>query len=58
MAELREITSVELKEILEQHQKWVKSTGKEGKQANLHKVNLRGGRLGPGLPGESRLTPG
>ena len=37
---LREISEEELKEILEEHKKWVETEGKEGIQANLHNANL------------------
>ena len=41
MAELREITQDELKEILEQHRKWVESEGEEGEKADLRAANLQ-----------------
>ena len=41
MAELREITQDELKEILEQHRKWVESEGEEGEKADLRVANLQ-----------------
>jgi len=41
VAELREITQDELKEILEQHRKWVESEGKEGEKAELRVANLQ-----------------
>ena len=37
---MREITSDELKEILEAHMKWVESSGKEGAMADLDNTNL------------------
>lgn len=40
MAELRKISPEELKEILAVHKKWLESDGKEGKQADLHGVDL------------------
>ncbi len=43
--EYREISPDELKEILEQHRKWVETEGKEGKQADLNKANLQGAGL-------------
>ena len=50
MAELREITSEQLKKILEEHRKWVGTKGKLGKRAdlgfaNLQKADLRGANL-------------
>jgi hypothetical protein len=45
MADLREIPPERLKEILEVHRKWLESGGKEGKQADLRKANLRGVNL-------------
>jgi uncharacterized protein YjbI with pentapeptide repeats len=46
----REISSEQLKKILEEHQKWLKSGGKEGEMADLsnadlRKVNLKGVNL-------------
>ena len=38
---LRQISIDELKQILEEHQKWLKSKGKEGKRADLHLINLK-----------------
>jgi uncharacterized protein YjbI with pentapeptide repeats len=40
-AEYREISEEELKQILEEHKKWVESDGKEGKRAYLIKRNLK-----------------
>ena len=45
MAELREIGPEQLKEILEEHRKWVESGGKEGERADLREANLRGVNL-------------
>ncbi len=45
MAELREIGPEQLKEILEEHRKWVESDGKEGERADLREANLRGVNL-------------
>jgi uncharacterized protein YjbI with pentapeptide repeats len=39
--EYREIGEDELKQILNEHKKWVKSDGKEGKQADLQSANLQ-----------------
>jgi len=39
---LREISKEELKQILEDHQKWMKSDGKEGEKANFYRTNLAG----------------
>ncbi len=43
--EYREISPDELQEILEQHRKWVKTEGKEGKQASLDNANLQEAEL-------------
>ncbi len=48
MAELREITQDEFKNILEAHRKWVETWMKEereGKRADLQKANLSGAYL-------------
>jgi hypothetical protein len=45
MAELREIGPEQLKEILEEHRKWVESDSKEGERADLREANLRGVNL-------------
>jgi len=37
----RRITADELKQILKEHKKWLKSKGKVGKRADLHLVNLK-----------------
>ncbi len=37
----REVSQEELKQILEAHQRWVESDGKEGKQADLGEANLQ-----------------
>ncbi len=42
---LREVPEDELKEILEAHETWVQSEGKEGKLANLEGANLEGADL-------------
>jgi len=39
--ELRQISIEELKQILKEHIKWLKSKGKEGKRADLHFSNLK-----------------
>jgi uncharacterized protein YjbI with pentapeptide repeats len=39
--ELREISDEELSQILEDHKKWVETEKKEGKKADLSKVNLK-----------------
>jgi uncharacterized protein YjbI with pentapeptide repeats len=39
-ARYREISKKELKQILEEHAKWLESNGKEGEKANLEKINL------------------
>ncbi len=39
--EYRDVSEDELKQILEAHQKWVASGGKEGKRANLSGANLQ-----------------
>ena len=44
-AEYREIYKEELEQILEDHKKWLESNGKEGKRADLIKVNLQKARL-------------
>ncbi|MEE8514266.1 MAG: pentapeptide repeat-containing protein, partial [Gammaproteobacteria bacterium] len=41
----REVSPDELSQILEAHQKWVESDGKEGKQADLWKANLQKANL-------------
>ena len=41
----REVPEDELKEILEVHETWVQSEGKEGKLANLEGANLEGATL-------------
>jgi len=41
MARFRELTLDELAEVLEEHQRWIKSRGKKGKQANLSHANLQ-----------------
>jgi uncharacterized protein YjbI with pentapeptide repeats len=38
---LRQISIDELKQILEEHKKWLKSKGKEGKRADLHLINFK-----------------
>jgi uncharacterized protein YjbI with pentapeptide repeats len=38
----REISEEELKQILEDHKKWLESDGKEGNQANFENANLEG----------------
>jgi uncharacterized protein YjbI with pentapeptide repeats len=43
--EYREISKEELKKILEEHEKWVESNGKEGKKANLNRADLQGVNL-------------
>jgi len=43
--EYREISQDELREILEQHRKWVETEGKEGKRADLQGADLREARL-------------
>ncbi len=42
---LREVSREELEKILEAHQKWVESTGKDGEKANLQGTALRGANL-------------
>ena len=39
---LLKISEDELKLILENHEKWLESKGKDGKEANFTNVNLRG----------------
>lgn len=41
----REISDEELKQILEDHKKWLESDGKEGKRADLSHTNLQGVNL-------------
>ncbi len=41
MARPRELSLDELADVLEEHQKWIKSRGKKGKQANLSHANLQ-----------------
>ncbi len=41
----RAVSQEELKQILEAHQKWLESDGKEGKQADLTRANLQGANL-------------
>ncbi len=60
----REISPDKLKEILEQHRKWVETGGKEGKRAdlrnaNLQKANPEGGQPSPSgaLQGPRRKAP-
>ena len=43
--QLREISEEKLAQILEAHRKWVESQGKQGKQADLSRANLRGANL-------------
>ena len=43
--ELREVSPEELKQILEEHRKWVESEGKEGEMADLSRANLQGADL-------------
>ncbi len=45
MAELRKISPDELKKILEGHQRWLESEGKEGRRANLGLANLQNADL-------------
>ncbi len=45
MAKRRGITQGKLKKILEVHQTWVESEGKEGGRANLRNANLQGADL-------------
>jgi len=45
VAELRKISQDELKKILEVHQTWVESEGKEGGRANLDGANLQEANL-------------
>ncbi len=45
MTELREIFPEQLKEILEEHQWWIESDGKEGKKAILFRANLQKANL-------------
>ena len=40
-AEYREISQVELKQILKDHKKWLESDGKEGKKANFYNADLK-----------------
>ncbi len=42
---LREITKGNLKQILKEHELWEETSGKQGKRANLSKVNLTGANL-------------
>jgi uncharacterized protein YjbI with pentapeptide repeats len=44
-AEYREISEDDLKQILEDHEKWLESDGKEGKQADLNRTDLQGVNL-------------
>ena len=44
-SKLREVSEEKLKDILAAHENWLESEGKEGKQANLRKVNLQGAHL-------------
>jgi len=46
MAELRDISLEELKEILKEHRKWVESDRREGKKATLFRANLWDTNLG------------
>ena len=43
---LREISEEELKQILEEHKKWLESDGEAGEQADLRKANLKKAYLG------------
>jgi len=43
--EYREISDEELKKILEDHNKWLESDGKEGEKADLKRANLQGANL-------------
>jgi len=45
VAELRKISPDELKKILEGHQRWLESEGKEGRRANLGLANLQNADL-------------
>lgn len=42
---MREITKANLKKILQEHKLWEETSGKQGKKANLSKVNLNGANL-------------
>ncbi len=41
MAELQDISPDQLKDIVQQHGKWLESDGKEGERADLTKANLQ-----------------
>ena len=43
--QLRKVPEDELRQVLEAHDKWVQSEGKEGEQANLEEANLRQAEL-------------
>ncbi len=43
---LRQVSEDELKEVLEAHERWVQSDGKEGERAHLRDANLEGAHLG------------
>ena len=43
-SELREVSEVDLRQILVDHQRWVETDGEEGK-ANLRDADLRGANL-------------
>lgn len=52
---LREISPEELRHILEEHRKWIKSNGKEGMIANLENCHLEGDIILRTNPGEVNL---
>ena len=57
MAELREIPPEQLKEIIEEYQRWVESNEKEGEQADLSEANFRWANLtGANLQGANLGT--
>ncbi len=53
----REISPDKLQEILKQHQKWVETGEKEGKQANLQDANLQDANLQKANPEGEQSSP-